>query len=68
MNGLYRLRLAAVPEQGPCTVLELAEWQQQALEDLAARILTDRQRQALDEAQIKVQARALVDQAEEHLR
>ena len=66
-RGLYRMQLAAVPEQGRCSVLELEPWQQTEPEELVANLLTDRQWQAIDEAQIQVQAGLLADQVEKHL-
>jgi hypothetical protein len=61
------MQLAAVPEQGRCSVLELEPWQQTEPEELVANLLTDRQWQAIDEAQIQVQAGLLTDQVEKHL-
>jgi hypothetical protein len=66
-RDLYRMRLSAVPEQGRCSVLELEPWQQEELDELVDTVLTDRQWQAIDEAQIRNATALLVDQAEEHL-
>jgi hypothetical protein len=52
----------------PASVLELAPWQQEELDELAANVLTDRQWQAVDDAVVTNVAAVLVDQAEEHLR
>jgi len=59
----YRLRLIALPEGGGGLVLNLHPWQQQALDDL----LTDRQRQMLDDGLIGYLTHYLVEEIEEAL-
>lgn len=63
----YRLRLAAVPDHGRCLILDLDQWQQEALENFAGSLLTDRQRQALEEAQIRQQGQVLAEEIAQEL-
>jgi hypothetical protein len=49
----YKIMLAAVPEQGPAAILELADWQQQMLDRFLDQLLVEPQRRRLDEAVIE---------------